>query len=227
MIASHAHCTLIWECAEGIALFWQETETVCCWVLVHLNWNGVKTGQMVSQISTRPLWFWVVSLAFLSFMHFRSYNSHHLAGALSFVSKFWLCWGGMQPDAASTIGFTLVGCLPFGWGLPECCLESQFPGLWWERLVFWDGGDFGEIWIQPLHFSERDPEFQGGGRNRSRSYSELVVGAYIHPFWFPLGVLSTTWHCFLAFSLKDTSLKTLFLTLELYVSKRQKEKHTM
>lgn len=67
MIASPAHCTMIWECAEGIALFWQETETLCCWVLVHLNWNGIKPGQMVSQISTRPLRFWVVSLAVLSY----------------------------------------------------------------------------------------------------------------------------------------------------------------
>lgn len=124
MIASPDHCTLISECAEGIALSWQETKTVCCWDLVHLNWNGVKPGQMVSQISTRPLWFWVVSLAVLSFMHFKSYSSHHLAGALNLVSKFWLCWGGMQPDAASTIGFTLVGGLPFGWGLPERCLKS-------------------------------------------------------------------------------------------------------
>lgn len=124
----------------SVTTLWLEcllNETVCCWFIVNLNWTGVKPGQMLFQIPRRPLKFGMVSLAVLTFTRFRSYSLHHLA--LNLVLQFWLCWGDMQPDATSAIGFILVcvcGAFPWVGGFQNTARSvMKEPGfLRWKRL---------------------------------------------------------------------------------------------
>lgn len=90
----------------------------------------------------------------------------------------------MQPDAASTIGFIWWG-LSLWLGAFGTLSEILVPRSVMREAGLPEMEDFGEIQIQSLHFSDMDPEFQGGERNRSRPYSELVVGVYIHPLLIP------------------------------------------
>lgn len=63
------------------------------------------------------------------------------------------------------------GDLSLGWGFPEYCQVCD------ERAWFSEMKETLErIQIQPLQVSDMAPEFQGGKRSSSRSYSELVVG---------------------------------------------------
>ena len=162
----------IWELTERTALSWK-LETICCWVIVHLHWNG----------PTKPLRFRMVSLAvwvfwLFFFLHVSGPTIHTICqGALNVVSKFWLCGGDMQPDDASAIGFMLV------WG-PSLWLGASrtLSGILVHRSVMretglWRWKDFAEIQIQPFHSSDVDPEFQGQERNSSRWHCDLVVGA--------------------------------------------------
>lgn len=92
----------------------QETKGVCYWLTVNLNLNGVKPGQVVFQIPGGLLDSgWSVGQSFL--LYILDPTVHIIwQGTLSLVPKFWLCWGDMQPDTTSIIGFILVWG-PFLW----------------------------------------------------------------------------------------------------------------
>lgn len=127
----------------------------------------------------------------------------------------------MQSDATSAIGFILVWeDLSLGWGCPEyfqVCDERAWFSEMKETLE--------RIQIQPLRVSDMAPEFQGGKRSSSRSYSELVVGLGRKSVPSdPRVGLCPPHH---VVSLPSIWKMLLFLTLELYLPKRQKEKHAI
>lgn len=117
------------------------------------------------------------------------------------------------------------GGLSFGWGFPghcQVCDERAWFSLRWKEALE-------RIQIQRLHFSDVVPEFQGGKRNSSRSYSELVVGPRRKsmPSDSRVGLCPPHHIASLPSPWKILHSKTRFLTLELYLPKRQKEKHAI
>lgn len=109
------------------ALFWQDSSTVCCPLIVSLNWNGVRPGWMVFQIPWWSFRFWIFRWSVRQFflLHiFGSCGSYisvfliFLQGTLHLVPILWVCWSTVQPDATSTISFVWVWGPFFGWGLP-------------------------------------------------------------------------------------------------------------
>lgn len=148
---------------------------VCCWCVVSLNLDGVKPGQKTFQIpgGLLDLYGQLGSRFFYTFQipQFTSFGNVPWTSSPNSDSVEVTCSQILL--VPSDLYWREARAFPLAGGF---YLESEFTGLGQDILVFWDGRDFGEIQIQPIHFPDMYPEFQGGERNNSRSHSEPVSG---------------------------------------------------